>query len=396
MRLTLCNVCHSPETITKVTTQLNIDLGKSMYRAAQMFGATKEGSDRGRHEARVDVADEAAERRRKELKDRWALMTVEERAEHVAKEAVRHKPREQHEKLEHAMRERKRRRKLERRDAVESRPYLMAAWHAAGAWAQSGTHTVTQLAGHAAAHIAYTNNWTHSAASFAAGVSRVGHRKTLGTQLKLLRKHRVGHDVTMDNLQSHLGIGRSALAQMTPANLQAVAGILAADPYSLARYMALSGRALSKMTDKTSVFAEDAIEAHRRHRRLQESDGMQEAIDLLLSEEEKAQRAERARVVRRMYAELERLQLLERARRNASGARGRRAQQSFQRFGYKTEDREVETPHIGGRRLLKTGGPAEFPKWYAFSYSNIAHLFYSRISAYFARFLTPVLFVMSP
>ena len=136
--------------------------------------------------------------------------------------------------------------------------------------------------------------------------------------------------------------------------------------------MALSGRALSKMADKTSAFAEEAVEAHRRHRRLQESDGMQEAIDLLLTQEEKTQRAERARVVRRMYAELERLQLLERARRNASGARGRRARESFARFGHKTKDREVETPHIGGRRLLKTGGPAEFPDWYVQRYGWVA------------------------
>lgn len=361
-----------PEAITEMTTKLNIDLGKSMYRAAQMFGATKEGSDRSREEVRVKTADEAEERRRKELKERWALMTIEERAEHVAREAVRHKPREQHEKLEHAMRERKRRRKLERSEAVASRPHLMAAWHAAGVWAQAGTQSVTQLAGHAASHMAYTSNWTHSAASFAAGLTRVGHRKTLRQQLQLLRKHRVGHDVTMDNLRSHLGVGRAALAQMTPSHLQAMASMLAAEPYSAARHLALTGRALDKMVDKSSAFAEQAVEAHRRHRRLQEADGMQEAIDALLSDEERAQRSERARVVRRLYTELERLQALERARNNAT-LRGRRASSSFRSFGHKTKNRAVETPTIGGRRLLKTGGPAEFPKWCAFSYSNIAH-----------------------
>ena len=362
-----------PETITKMTTQLNIDLGKSMYRAAQMFGATKEGSDRSREEANVKTADESAERRRKELKEHWALMTVEERAEHVAKNAVRHKPREQHEKLEHAMRERKRRRKLDRSEAVANMPYMMAVWHSAGIWTQTGAHTVTQLAGHAAAHITHIQNWTHSASGFANSILQIGRRKTLGAQLKLLRnrKHRVGSDVTMDNLQSHIGAGYSVLAQMTPSHLQAMASIIAADPSSSARHIVSNGHAVGMIVDKTSIFAEAAVDAHNRHRRMQ-SNGIQEAIDLIMSEEEKTLRGERARVIRQMYQELERLQLLERARRNASSARGRRARQSFQHFGHKTKERRVETPHVDGRRLLKTGGPVNFPKWYASTYGWVS------------------------
>ena len=162
------------------------------------------------------------------------------------------------------MRDRKKRRRLERK-RIARHLNSMAAGNAFGS-SQTAGHTLPAC--RQGGQLDGSQGWSHAAASFAASIAKIGQQKTRGQQLKMLRRHRTGHDTTSDHLMREVG-KMDGLSQMTVSHMRAAAGLVSAESHSLAHYGALVGGGLNKIVSHSERLAGDVDEARRRYRRMQ-------------------------------------------------------------------------------------------------------------------------------